>query len=125
MEFDTIEVCTDRRPPARAAARVKVVTVCHRGNVRSVGLAWELKETYPGYDPVAIGYGTAGPELSDLLYRWADVIVVMMAGYERHVPAEFKDKTRLCDVGADTYGNPQHPRLKAKIKAWVDGGGLK
>ena len=84
--------------------------MCEGGNVRSVGLGWALK--CRGQDALAIGWRFVSPETKDMLFKWADYIVVMQAKFKEYVPDEFLGKCRVVDVGEDNYGNPFHETLQ-------------
>lgn len=93
--------------------------MCQRGNVRSVALAYLLKDYHGGHDAVAIGWQTAGKELKDFLFTWADKIIVLEPYMCQHVPEAYKAKTEIYDVGPDGYGNPRHPGLLEKLRGYI------
>lgn len=99
---------------------MRVVCMCQRGNVRSAGLAYLLKDYYGGHDAVAIGWQTAGTELKDILFKWADKIIVLEPYMVAHVPAEYKTKMSVYDVGPDVYGTPHNPKLHDKLKGYLN-----
>lgn len=91
---------------------MKILTVCQRGNCRSVSLGYYLKD-WKGYnDVVACGIQTTSPETFAMLAEWADKILVPA---ERSVwemiPEKFRKKGVHIDIGADRWGNPMHPEL--------------
>lgn len=102
--------------------KTKVVTVCGRGNVRSVALGYILKDKY-GLDSVAIGCNSAGTDLIDILYRWADVVIYMTYAAERDMPQhDLHGSLKMtCEVGEDVFGNPRHQTLLAKCEEWLTG----
>lgn len=97
---------------------MKIVCLCQRGNIRSVSLAFLLKDEF-GQDAVAIGWQTAGEELSCLLFCWAERIIVMEDYMRAKVPERFSGKVLVCDVGPDHYGNSKHPDLLRKVRDWL------
>jgi hypothetical protein len=88
----------------------RFLCVCRRGNVRSVAVATFLKEVH-NHEAVAIGFETAGPELVDVLGRWADRILVARSEFAAHVPDRFVPKIAILDIGPDVFGSPTHPEL--------------
>ena len=110
-------------------ARLKVVTMCQGGHVRSVGLKYLLRYKY-GHDVIACGWEGNTEETRDLLFSWADYIVVMQASMVQHVPTKHHqrdDQSRklFCyDVGEDRYGNPFHPELQSALKGMIERHGL-
>lgn len=98
---------------------MRIVCMCQRGNCRSVSLAYLLKDYFGGHDAVAIGWQTAGKELKDFLFNWAEKIYVLEGYMVAHVPAEYKDKVKVFDVGPDGYGNSHNPVLTEKLKGML------
>jgi hypothetical protein len=104
---------------------MRVVCVCHGGNVRSVGLARILKHgDFGNHDAVAIGCTTAGRTVKELLFSWADRIVCMQPVMRETIPERYLPKVRICDVGEDVYGYPTHPDLMKKCNEWLQVDGL-
>lgn len=87
----------------------KFLCVCEGGNVRSVSMAFALKEQ--GQDALAIGWRFISPGTLNMLCKWADYIIVMQPMFTIHIPPEFQVKVRTYDVGEDNYGNPFHDQL--------------
>lgn len=98
---------------------MKILCVCQRGNVRSASLAYILKDAF-GHDAVAIGWQTAGPELQGMLFVWAERIVVMECYIAEKIPIKYREKTYVCDVGPDVYGDVKHPSLIGKVTGWAE-----
>ena len=102
----------------------KIVTMCQGGQVRSVGLKFLLTYRYR-HEVIACGWQSNSPGTRELLFRWADYIIIMQPCMEQHVPLIYhnrEDGTRklFCfDVGPDNYGNPFHPRLLEALDAMV------
>lgn len=98
----------------------RVLCICEGGNVRSVGLAFRLKQCH-GLDAIAASWRFNSPETLKLLYGWADRIVVMQPEMWEHVPAEFRSKAAICDVGPDNYGTAFHPVLQDRLERLLKG----
>lgn len=65
-----------------------------------------------GHDAIAVSYDWNGDEVLDMLYDWADKIIVMRNKFLDRVPSKYSDKIVMCDVGEDIWGNPLHPELQ-------------
>jgi hypothetical protein len=100
--------------------------MCQGGNCRSVGLKNLLGSTVrPRPDVLACGWQWNSPETREMLYDWADIIIVMEAYMAKHVPEKHHFNSNglrklLCfDVGPDvwsnTLGGATHPELTAKL----------
>ena len=88
---------------------------------RSAALVYLLRHPpNGGHDAVAIGYTNVGTELRDFLFRWADRIVVMEQYMCAFVPAEWRYKSMICEVGPDRFGNPRHAELLALCQKFID-----
>jgi hypothetical protein len=81
--------------------------MCYGGNVRSVSLAFILKYEH-NQDAMACGHHSNSPETREMMYKWADYIIIMQAYMKEHVPAEYHSKLRVVDVGEDRFGYAQH-----------------
>ncbi len=92
--------------------------MCEGGNVRSVGLAFQLKEH--GQQALACGWRFTNPKTLNMLCGWADYIVVMQAEMAKYIPEAWKNKVRIVDVGPDNYGYAFHPQLQGFLKGVVD-----
>lgn len=97
---------------------VKIVTMCRQGLVRSVALADVLKLHFRPVDVIPIGYFGNTEETKEMMFEWADYIVVMQEHYLKYVPREHKHKTHVCEVGPDTYKYSKHSRLIDKVWNW-------
>lgn len=89
--------------------RLKILTVCAGGTVRSVAMALKLKRR--GHDAVALAGKFNSPELFEMLSKWADRILLMHAGLEKKIPKEYHTKMVLHDLGDDVWTSPQIPHL--------------
>lgn len=103
----------------------KILTVCRAGLIRSSALANVLKLHFWPVDvlPCGIGKHQLGrmntDETLDMLFKWADKIVVMEEHYKHRVPQEFQSKVLVCEVGADTYGSNTNGDLIHKVWTWT------
>lgn len=88
----------------------KILCACNGGNVRSVSLAYFLKEAY-GHDALAIGLKVNSPETIQLLCEWAERIVIFEQKMLDRIPEEFHKKTRLLSTGKDIWKQANHPQL--------------
>jgi predicted protein tyrosine phosphatase len=96
--------------------RKRFLCVCEGGNVRSVGLAYVLKNGY-GQDAVACGWRFNSRETLTLLCEWADYVVVMEQKFASKIDARFQAKLRVVDVGPDRFGSPFAPELQEFLQA--------
>jgi hypothetical protein len=99
-------------------SKQKVICVCFGGNNRSVCMAFHLKE-FANCDAIAVGLGRNGREVQNLLFSWADAIIVMDKALLSKMPRGHAKKTLLCDVGEDRYGVYWHPDLIQQVKAFL------
>ena len=87
--------------------RRKVLCLCQRGNSRSVGLAWilkdELRKQHCTADALAAGVETCSRETLQMLCAWAETIILVDARKTDKVPAEYHSKMLVWDVGSDRY----------------------
>lgn len=95
----------------------RYLCVCQGGNVRSVCLAWHLKNQ--GHEALSAGLDYLSDETMALLYTWADVVIVMEERFKVRVPERFHYKLGVCEVGPDIYGNPMNKVLKIMVKTWL------
>lgn len=104
--------------------------MCQGGQVRSVGLKFALTYRYSNIDCDVIACGHEGntEETRSMLFRWADLIIIMEGYMKEYVPKEFhikmvngEEKRRLyCfDVGMDSFGNPFHPMLQGMLDKMI------
>ena len=95
----------------------RILTVCEGGNVRSVGLAYALKSH--GVDAIAASWRFNTKHTLNMLYRWADYIVVLQDEMKQHIPKMYQKKLRVMDVGPDRYGSAFHPELQGHFHAYM------
>lgn len=80
----------------------RVLAVCERGNSRSHAMTWLLKDCF-GVESIACGIRAVGAETWQLLYDWADIVVLMHAPLLKFIPSANRDKIVICEVGPDVY----------------------
>lgn len=97
---------------------MKVLTICERGNSRSVALAWLLKDGM-GFDAVAMGIRAASGDTKQMLYKWADKIILVDKDFLPEVPQEFHDKLQVWEVGKDRYFRGFEPDLLNQYKTYM------
>lgn len=96
---------------------MKILTVCQRGNIRSVTLAYILKDERGLKDVIAIGVETTTKETLDLFAIWADKIyVVGEEAIKNQIPPEFQNKVIWFDIGTDVWGNFPNAQLLAILR---------
>jgi predicted protein tyrosine phosphatase len=103
-------------------AKTRFLCLCEGGNSRSVGLAFILKH-YCDADAIAAGWRFMSSEALDMLYEWADRIVVMQPYISEKVPEKYADKVSVCDVGEDRYFRPDS-KLINLCGTWAEREGL-
>ena len=81
---------------------MKILCLCERGNSRSVALAWILKD-HMGHNAIASGMRTMDDETKELLYNWADRIILVDKIFESEIPGQYKPKLKIWDVGPDRF----------------------
>lgn len=107
---------------------MKVVTVCQGAHVRSVALKYLLTYKY-SHEVLACGWESNTPETRNMLFEWADIIVIMQKKFEKYIPEKYRDdgdrrKLYCYDVGEDRYGNPFHPELQQMLIQMIEKHGL-
>jgi hypothetical protein len=88
--------------------KVKILTVCSRGNVRSVTLRHFLADKY---DVLACGVDAQSEETLNMLYGWADKIIVTSGEFISRIPKEYEEKSYLWNIGNDIWGQAHVPSL--------------
>jgi len=71
-----------------------------------------LLKSFCGHDAIAMGWRLTSPETQELLYRWADHVIIMQLQFEEKVPEQYRSKVKVCDVGEDRYFHPDHDLLQ-------------
>ena len=95
-----------------------ILTVCSAGLCRSVGLADVLKLHFEPADVVPVGINRNFGVL-EILFQWADHIIVMQPQYAEKIPEQYKSKIKICDVGPDRYGHSHNPELIDQVWRWT------
>jgi hypothetical protein len=90
---------------------MKLVTVCEEGLNRSVAARWLLQ--YVGHEVIPVGLNRHTDETLQMLYAWADRVVVLDRRLSARVPAE---KLVVWDVGPDRYPHHYHPELVRRLR---------
>jgi hypothetical protein len=103
---------------SRSPMTKKFLCMCQGGCVRSVALAHILKYPYE-QDAIACGWEGNTPETREMLYKWADYIVLMQPEFIKHVPDDHHRKVRVADVGIDRFGSSTHSELRGILKPIV------
>lgn len=81
---------------------MKVLCVCQEGNSRSVVLASILKNEL-AYDALAMGIRKTSEPTKEMLYEWADMIVLVDKTFVPEIPTKYLNKLAVWDVGQDRY----------------------
>jgi len=97
---------------------MKILTVCDQGNNRSVHLAHLLK--YWNNDVLPVGLDTNSKETLEMLYKWADAIIVVEDAMRQVIPIEFIQKVKVWNVGEDVYSRPFNTQLHQKAKQYLE-----
>lgn len=95
----------------------KYLTICQGGQVRSVGMKFALTYKYKFGEAIALGVEGNSQETIRDIARMCDEVILMDKTLKDGVPKGID--YLICDVGADTYGNPFHPELQQKISDWL------
>lgn len=104
---------------------VKILTVCRAGLIRSSALANVLKLHFSPVDVLPCGIGTYDTgrfnteETLEMLFTWADKIIVMEEHYQWKIPEQWRKKVMVCEVGPDTYKSNTNPQLIDKVYRWT------
>lgn len=96
----------------------KVLCVCQRGVIRSVGLSRRLKDKH-GIEAIPVGWESSHPDTLNMLYKWADFIVVVEPYMLAKIPIEFESKTLLAPIGRDVFEHSGSPNLQRKYLEWL------
>jgi galactitol-specific phosphotransferase system IIB component len=102
---------------------MKVLTVCERGNSRSVALAYILKD-HLHFDAIAVGIRTASINTFQMLCDWADKIILVDKVFVEEIPDQFHSKLVIYDVGPDRYFLGFSQELLLKYKEYLKVVGL-
>ena len=101
----------------------KILCICQRGNSRSVALAYLFKDVF-NQDAIAIGCDTAEEDTRQMLYKWAECILVVDSKLKDIVhdelPERYEEKFAIWDVGPDRYFLGFHPELLNQYMRYID-----
>ena len=113
---------------------MKILCVCNHGNVRSAGMARELKDK--GHEAIAIGicpdltsignpWKGFSEETFNMMCNWADLIIDLSDIDSKSMNEDpgmyirlklFVNKTMRFYIGGDKWGNPFHPDLRTRLQ---------
>ncbi len=97
---------------------MKILCICQRGNSRSVALAYIFKDVL-NQDALAMGIESASDETKEMLYGWADIIILVDKSFKDEIPGEYRDRLRVWDVGPDRYFLGFHPDLLGQYDEFI------
>lgn len=95
----------------------RILCICRGGASRSVGLRNVLTWAN-GHDGIAAGFEGNTPETLEMLYNWAEIIIVAREWFKTQIPEKWHYKLRFLELGEDIYFSP-HPELYNKCNEWV------
>lgn len=107
----------DRNVRKARVAGPRVLFLCRGGRVRSVAMRYVATDDY-GLDALAAGLTNNSRPTLDMLFSWADIVVVCSSNLlVTEVPLEWdRAKIVLCDLGPDRWGSAEHPDLLARCR---------
>lgn len=97
---------------------MKVLCLCQKGNSRSVVLAFLLRKQFR-HEAIPAGMVTTSRATRDMLYRWADRIILVVPRYAHWIPEEYRSKLRVIDAGGDPFKAHDEALLK-RYEAQLD-----
>jgi hypothetical protein len=109
---------------------MKILCCCEGGNTRSVTLATLLKYRFrdpsrsAGYDVLTCSLGKNDSETLDMLFEWADRILVVEPDMVKEIPEKHHVATRVIPLGRDIWGMSMHPELVPLAHALLVGAGF-
>ena len=89
---------------------MKVLVCCQGGNVRSVTFGFILKYKY-NIDAIAASLEKNSNDTLDMLFEWADTIIVVQESMKDFIPKLYHKKLLVLDIGPDRWGQSLHPEL--------------
>ena len=92
-----------------------ILCVCAHGNNRSVTMAHILKYV-TDFETLTAGLEYHTPETLEVLFNWADIIVVPEDKLLQHIPEQYKQKIKFYNIGEDRYPRPFNKDLYRKAK---------
>jgi len=97
---------------------MKVLCLCQKGNSRSVVLTWLMKKKFH-HEALAAGMVNTSRETRNMLYQWADRIILVVPRYQHWIPEEFRSKLRVIDAGGDPF-KAHDAALLSRYEAQID-----
>ncbi len=88
---------------------MKILCVCSRGVIKSVGFGWILKQK--GYEVLSMGWGHSSPDTRKMLFDWSDRIVLVDEYINFEDTPEWKAKGVRIDVPSGVYQSPLDSEL--------------
>lgn len=102
---------------------MRVLVCCAAGRVRSVTMAWCLKRRYPRVETLVCGIASTtdgnSPATIEALAAWAERIVLVEKAHIEKIPAAFREKVRVLELGPDIWARPWHEDLVRKCEALI------
>lgn len=97
---------------------MNILTVCEQGNVRSVATRYRLNKR--GHrDVIAIGAMNTTPETLEMLYDWAEVVLLAEPHFVELLPDDKKVEKKFT-IGPDTFGWYGKRELKQIVDQQLD-----
>jgi hypothetical protein len=98
---------------------VKFLCICAGGNIRSRAFVHRLMYTQ-GQDALSASHDKQSDGTLRILCEWADRIILIEPQYGARLPAEYRNKVKVLDVGPDVFGSPWHFLLQDKMRGLLD-----
>ena len=99
------------------AKKMKILCICERGNSRSSQLGWLLKDGL-GHDAIAMGIRSNSGETKHMLYKWAEMIILLDEDFITEIPQEYHKKLKVWNVGKDRFFSFS-PELVSILKQFI------
>ncbi len=101
---------------------MKILTVCWAGDNRSVHLARLLKET-KRQEAIAVGLYHTTRSTRQMMYEWADKIILLVPGKKHWIPEEFYPKLEVWegfdpDIWPFSLNPDLRQLLEERLKSW-------
>jgi predicted protein tyrosine phosphatase len=111
--------CPDNKSPVLRRDS-KVLCCCAGGKVRSVAAKYVLEDEHQLPNVLVAGLEKNGPETLDMLFRWADhILVVGDTDLLERVPELFRSKRVFLGVGKDRWGHYDHADLLRVLRRLI------
>jgi hypothetical protein len=96
----------------------KILCLGRQGNVRSVTLAYLLKNK--GHDAIAVGMRRMGKGTRMMMLDWAEIIILLHQKCQEGVPSKYWPKLRIWPVGREkAYMRDYHQGLVELFEALI------